>query len=124
MLSHEHPEWFRTWCEAKPILWEGEWRLFIRDALYVLSPGRLKRINDGNWLTTRISADLEFLQLDSPNVRRLIPALKALNVRFTQIDYREKDIPLVQEICRENCAKPFLLIKASLWSATRLLWKA
>ena len=101
-LSREHPEWFRTWCEAKSILWEGEWRLFILDTLYFLPPENLKRINDGNWLSERISADPEFLQLDSPNVRRLIPALKVLNVHFSRIDYREEDIPLVQEVCQEN----------------------
>ena len=88
-LSQEHPEWFRIWCESKAILWEGEWRLFILDALYFLPSERLSRINEENWLTKRISDDPKFLQLDSPNVRRLIPALKALNIQFSRIDYRE-----------------------------------
>lgn len=90
------------WCETDEILLKGEWRSFVLDSLYFLSPEYLKHINSGDWLTKRISADLEFLQLDRPNVRRLIPALKALNVRFSQIDYREEDIPLIQEIYREN----------------------
>ena len=101
-LSQEHPEWFRIWCESKAILWEGEWRLFILDALYFLPSERLSRINEENWLTKRISDDPKFLQLDSPNVRRLIPALKALNIQFSRIDYREKDISLVREVCQEN----------------------
>lgn len=101
-LYQEHPEWFRTWCESTSILWEGEWRLFILDALYFLLPGNLTHINEKNWLTERISADSKFLQMDSPNVRRLIPALKALDVQFSRIDYREKDISLVREVCQEN----------------------
>lgn len=101
-LYQEHPEWFRMWCEAEWILLKGEWRSFILDALYFLSPERLKRINSVDWLTKRISADSEFLQMDHPNVRRLIPALKALNVQFSQINYREEDIPLIREICQEN----------------------
>ena len=72
------------------------------DALYFLSPACLKRINSEEWLTKKLSVDSEFLQLDYPNTRRLILALKALNVQFTQVDYRNEDIPLVQEICREN----------------------
>lgn len=101
-LCQEHPEWFRTWCESTSILWEGEWRLFILDALYFLSPAQLEHINDGNWLTERISTDSEFLQLDSPNVRRLILALKVLKVQFSRIDCQEKDISLVREVCQEN----------------------
>lgn len=101
-LYREHPEWFRVWCDAERILLEGEWRLFILDALYFLSPDRLKRVNAENWLTGMISADPEFLQLDHPNIQRLIPALRALNVRFSRIEYREEDIPLVREVCREN----------------------
>ncbi len=101
-LYQEHPEWFRLWCETNWILLDGEWRPFILDAFYFLSPDRIKRINSGDWLTKRISADQEFLQMNHPNIRRLIPALRALNVQFSQIDYREEDIPLVQEICREN----------------------
>lgn len=101
-LYREQPEWFHIWCEDKRILLEGEWRPFILDALYFLSPACLKRINSEEWLTKKLSVDSEFLQLDYPNTRRLILALKALNVQFTQVDYRNEDIPLVQEICREN----------------------
>ena len=101
-LYQEHPEWFRMWCKAEGILLEGEWRSFILDALYFLPPNRLERINQENWLTKKISSDPEFLMLDHPNIRRLIPALKALNIQFSQVDYREEDISLVQEICREN----------------------
>lgn len=101
-LCQEHPEWFRTWCESTSILWEGEWRLFILDALYFLPLEHLSRINEERWLTERTSADPKFLQMDSPNVRRLIPALKTLNVQFSRIDYREEDISLVREVCQEN----------------------
>lgn len=104
-LYQEHPEWFHMWCEANWILLGGEWRTFILDAFYFLSPDRLKRINSGDWLTKRISDDQEFLQMNHPNIRRLILALKTLNVQFSQIDYRKEDIPLVQEICRENLYK-------------------
>lgn len=101
-LYQEHPEWFRTWCESTSILWESEWRLFTLDALYFLPLELLSHINEESWLTEKISADSKFLQMDSPNVRRLIPALKALNVQFSRIDYREEDISLVREICQEN----------------------
>lgn len=101
-LYREHPEWFRMWCETEGILLEGEWRSFILDAFYFLPPNRLERINQENWLTKKISSDPEFLILNQPNIRRLIPALKTLDVQFSQVDYREEDIPLVQEICREN----------------------
>ena len=50
-LYREQPEWFHTWCENKRILLEGEWRPFILDALYFLSPACLKRINSEEWLT-------------------------------------------------------------------------
>ena len=118
-LCREHPEWFRIWCESKSILLEGEWRLFILDALYFLPSERLSRINEENWLTERISDDPKFLQLDSPNVRRLIPALKALSVRFSQIDYREEDISLVREVCLENL---YVLNLSMLKTVMAIFW--
>ena len=118
-LCQEHPEWFRIWCESKSILLEGEWRLFVLDALYFLPPERLSRINKENWLTERISDDPKFLQLDSPNVQRLIPALKALSVRFSQIDYREEDISLVREVCQENL---YTLNLSMLKTAMAVIW--
>ena len=119
VLCQEHPEWFRTWCENKSILWEGERRLFILDALYFLPPEHLSRINEENWLTKRISGDPKFLQLDSPNVRRLIPALKMLNIQFSQIDYREEDISLVREIFQENL---YELNFSTLKTAMAIFW--
>lgn len=101
-LCQEQPEWFRIWCENDRILMEGEWRPFILDALYFLSPDCLKRINSENWLTKKISDDPEFLQMDHPHNQKLIPALKVLNVQFSQVNYRNEDISLVREICREN----------------------
>nr|WP_326209174.1 hypothetical protein [uncultured Oscillibacter sp.] len=118
-LCQEHPEWFRTWCESTSILWEGEWRLFILDALYFFPLAHLSRINEKSWLTERISADSKFLQMDSPNVRRLIPALKALNVQFSRIDYREADISLVREICKENL---YVLNLSMLKTAMAVFW--
>jgi len=70
------------WCEDERILLEGEWRSFILDAFYFLSLDHLERINWGDWLTKKISADQEFLQINRPNIRRLIPALRTLNVQF------------------------------------------
>jgi len=118
-LYREQPGWFRIWCEDQRILLEGEWRIFILDVLYFLSPDCLKRINLGNWLTAKISNDPEFLRLDRPNTRRLIPALKALDVQFSQINYREEDIPLVQEICWENL---YALNLPMLKTAMVVLW--
>lgn len=118
-LCQEYPKWFRTWCESTSILWEGEWRLFILDALYFLPLEHLSRINEESWLTERISADSKFLQMDSPNVRRLIPVLKALNVQFSRIDYREKDISLVREICKENL---YVLNLSMLKTAMVVFW--
>lgn len=118
-LCQEHPEWFRIWCESKSILMEGEWRLFILDTLYFLPPERLSRVNKENWLTKRISDNPKFLQLDSPTVRRLIPALKALSVQFSQIDYREKDISLVRDICQENL---YMLNLSMLKTAMAVFW--
>lgn len=102
ILYQEHPEWFRMWCEDTRILLGGEWRLFILDAFRFLPLEGLAHINSGNWLTEKISTDSEFLQLDHPDVPQLIPVLETLNVRFARIDYREKDIPLVREICQKN----------------------
>ena len=118
-LYQEHPEWFRTWCESTSILWEGEWRLFILDALYFLPLEHLSRINEESWLTERISADSKFLQLGSPNARRLIPALKALDVQFSRIDYWEKDISLVREVCQENL---YALNLSMLKTAMAVFW--
>lgn len=98
---------------------EGEWRLFVLDALYFLPPERLSRINEENWLTERISDDPKFLQLDSHNVRRLIPALKALSVRFSQIDCREEDISLAREVCLENL---YVLNLSMLKTAMAVFW--
>lgn len=120
VLCREHPEWFRTWCENASVLWEGEWRLFILDALYFLPPSRLRRINGEKWLTEKLSADPEFLQLDSPNIRRLISAFKTLNVRFSQINYREEDIPLVREVCLENL---YVLNLSMIKTAMAVFWK-
>ncbi len=90
------------WCEDTRILSGGEWRLFILDIFRFLSLESLTHINSGNWLTEKISTDLEFLQLDHPDIPQLILALETLNIRFARIDYREKDIPLVREICQKN----------------------
>lgn len=89
------------------------------DALYFFPLAHLSRINEKSWLTERISADSKFLQMDSPNVRRLIPALKALNVQFSRIDYREADISLVREICKENL---YVLNLSMLKTAMAVFW--
>ena len=118
-LYQEHPEWFRMWCEASWVLLECEWRLFILDAFYFLSLDRLKRMNSGGWLTERISSDPVFLQMNRPNTKRLIPALQALNVQFSRIEYREEDIPLVQKVCRENL---YVLNLSMLKTAMAVFW--
>lgn len=119
LLRKEQPEWFCMWCDDALILPYGEWRTFILDTLYFLPPEHLNRISPENWLTKRISTDPEFLKLDCPNTRRLIPALKALNVQFQQINYRKKDIPLVQKICQENL---YVLNLSMLKTAMAVFW--
>lgn len=119
ILSQEHPEWFRIWCESGGILLEGEWRPFILDALYFLSEDDLGHINQEQWLTKRISDDRDFLQLDHPNIRRLIPALKTLQIQFCRVDYREEDVSLVREILCENL---YVLNLPMLKTAMAVFW--
>ena len=101
-ISAYQPTWFRTWCESG-LLQGSIWQMFALDILYILDCNQLRKINDERWLTDELCADRNFLMIDHPDIQKLIPAFKSLNVQFFSIDYRKEiDVPLVQAVCREN----------------------
>lgn len=101
LLYVEQPSWFQIWCEIG--LFRGdEWKQFVLDAFAALNSEQLQEVNENHWLTNRISADHSFLMIDQPDIQLLVQALKALDVQFISIDYREQDIPLLKTICQEN----------------------
>lgn len=101
-ISAYQPTWFRIWCESG-LLQGSDWQMFALDILYILDCNQIRKINEESWLTDELCADRKFLMIDHPDIQKLIPAFKSLNVQFFSIDYRKEiDVPLLQAVCQEN----------------------
>lgn len=100
-IFSKKPTWFNLWSK-QDLLTETEWHSLALDALYYLNSHNLTEINQNGWLSDKISSDPDFLQIDNPDVYKIISGFKTLNVQFNQIAYREQDLPLVEAVYEEN----------------------
>ncbi len=101
LLNTEQPTWFWRWS-LDGLLEDADFRTFAVDALCILEERELKKLNQEGWLKNRIEQDEAFLQLDKPDVERLVRGLEILGVRFTKLVCRDSDRPLLAEVYRRN----------------------
>jgi len=101
LLNTEQPTWFWRWS-LDGLLEEDDFRAFAVDALCLLDERELKKLNQEGWLKERIEQDEAFLQLDKPDVERLVRGLELLGVRFIRLVCRDRDRPLLSEVYRRN----------------------
>lgn len=102
LINRTEPHWFRDWTELGSLLSDAEWQQYAVATILYSSPEVLQRVNKKNWLTCEISDRKNFLQINAPQIDKLINGFKALKVRFKDISYRKEDIPLVKRVYEEN----------------------
>lgn len=66
-------------------------RKFSIDTLYYCDNDLIQRVNIEGCLTTYISESPDFLEIESPNIERLISGFSLLKVSFSRIDYDRAD---------------------------------
>lgn len=96
------PHWFETWTELE-LLSDSEWKQYAVDTLLNSHLKQLQQINDNGWLSRKIINLDSFLQIDNPDIEKLIAALCALKVRFChKLNFRGRDMPLVKRVYQEK----------------------
>lgn len=77
-------------------------KYFLLLTLYYASNETIINANIDNCLTDYISNDEKFLNINQPNIQKLINGFKLLNVRFIKIDYDVSDIELFTAIYQNS----------------------
>ena len=96
------PNWFSVWTESE-LLNGNEWQQYAVDTLLNSGPKLLQQINHNGWLSSKISNLDSFLQIDNPNIEKLITILRTLKVCFCRrLNFRGRDMPLVKRVYQEN----------------------
>ncbi len=96
------PNWFREWTELGGLLDDAEWQRYAVETILYSTPEALEKVNDKNWLTNEISERKSFLQIDDPQIDKLVSGFKTLKVSFRNIVYRKEDMPLVRRVYEED----------------------
>lgn len=102
LINSTVPNWFREWTELGGLLDDAEWQRYAVETILYSTPEVLEKVNDKNWLTNEISDCKSFLQIDDPQIDKLVSGFKTLKVSFRNIVYREEDMPLVRRVYEED----------------------
>lgn len=102
LINSTVPNWFREWTELGGLLDDAEWQRYAVETILYSTPEALEKVNDKNWLTNEISERKSFLQIDDPQIDKLVSGFKTLKVSFRNIVYRKEDMPLVRRVYLPN----------------------
>ena len=75
---------------------------YILQTLYCSPDTDIKKLDDKGFCLNFISNDPKFLDIDSPNIGKIINGLNLLNVKFMSIDYDISNKELFYEVYKNN----------------------
>ncbi|SNZ09895.1 hypothetical protein SAMN05421503_1405 [Terribacillus aidingensis] len=74
-------------------------------SLYYSSEAEILELNKRNYLTDFISGSHDFLDIDSPNIEKLIAGFSLLKVKFDWVNYENANTRLFQEVYENHLYK-------------------
>ncbi|MGD1820625.1 MAG: hypothetical protein ACPKOI_12215 [Pleomorphochaeta sp.] len=94
----------------------------ILNTIYFSSNEIINEVNDNKFLTKYINNDSVFLDINSPNIDRIISSFKLLNIKFISFNYENINFDLFK-IIEENCfydinMKNIKLIQKNIYNYT------
>ncbi|WP_346355639.1 hypothetical protein [Azotosporobacter soli] len=98
----------RLWPSAlQGILTESEFgeaqkKRYIINTLYYSSPKDIEALNEEECLAKFIADDPAFLEMDNPQIDKIIKGLTVLEVEFTRIDYNVVNKEIFQEVYKND----------------------
>lgn len=78
---------------------------YVVYSLYYSEEATINNLNKSNCLTDFISESHDFLDMESPDIEKLIAGFSLLGVEFEWIDYEEANFELFQEVYKNNLYK-------------------
>lgn len=96
-LNEYWPEFFSA-AQKSGVITSGQLRQFSVETLYYAKASVIKRVNAGGGLTAYISGSPDYLNIEAPDVERLITGLSQLKVSFFEIDYDKSDKRLFEAV--------------------------
>lgn len=110
--EHQDRYFFKKVNQAWPSLWkeisEGsvfsskEIRDYARNSLYFSTNEDIEAMNEEEILTSYISKDKLFLEIDSPQIELLVQKFDLLNVKFSEVEYESANPFLFTEVYKND----------------------
>ena len=100
-LNKQWPEFFSAAIQDNTIH-SAQIRRFSIDSLYYSDIDDIEKINLDNCLSEYISQCSDYLNIDQPNIDKLISGFKNIGVLFENIDYELSNVELFNKVY-ENC---------------------
>lgn len=96
--------WPQCFSEAinNQLLSSEQIRRFSIDTLYYSDAESIKEVNANNCLTNYISNSQDYLEINNPDVKKLVAGFALIGIKFERIDYNVSDKALFGEVYHNN----------------------